>query len=53
MIKYGVLMGRRGRKRRLEIESEYWRLRAEQARWAKDKAKLEMERDVLKRAVAL
>ncbi|MFF6005198.1 helix-turn-helix domain-containing protein [Prauserella flavalba] len=28
MIKYGVLMGRRGRKRRLEIESEYWQLLA-------------------------
>jgi transposase len=28
-------------------------MRAEKARWAKDKAELEMERDVLKRSVIL
>lgn len=33
--------------------SELARLRAEKARWAKDKAELEMERDVLKRSVVL
>jgi transposase len=32
---------------------ELARLRAEQARWAKEKAELEMERDVLKRSVVL
>jgi transposase len=32
---------------------ELARLRAERARWAKDKAELEMERDVLKRSVVL
>ena len=32
---------------------ELARLRAEKARWAKDKAELEMERDVLKRSVVL
>jgi transposase len=32
---------------------ELTRLRAEKARWAKDKAELEMERDVLKRSVVL
>ena len=26
LIIWGVLMGRRGRKRRLDVESEYWRL---------------------------
>jgi transposase len=33
--------------------AELDRLRAEKARWAKDKAELEMERDVLKRSVVL
>jgi transposase len=32
---------------------ELARLRAEKARWAKEKAELEMERDVLKRSVVL
>jgi transposase len=32
---------------------ELARLRAERTRWAKDKAELEMERDVLKRSVVL
>jgi transposase len=33
--------------------AELARLRAEKAQWAKDKAELEMERDVLKRSVVL
>ncbi len=32
---------------------ELARLRAEKTRWAKEKAELEMERDVLKRSVVL
>ena len=32
---------------------ELTRLRTEKARWSKDKAELEMERDVLKRSVVL
>jgi transposase len=32
---------------------ELARLRVERTRWAKDKAELEMERDVLKRSVVL
>jgi transposase len=32
---------------------ELARLRAEKARWAKEKTELEMERDVLKRSVVL
>jgi transposase len=33
--------------------AELDRLRAEKARWAKEKVELEMERDVLKRSVVL
>jgi transposase len=33
--------------------TELARLRAEKAKWAKEKAELEMERDVLKRSVVL